>query len=222
VPVRLVKWIKQGIFVEMSEVLPDHLCSADANMEDLGTKKKKRSKVDNIIDWIQCFSIYIAILSLSAPYRVPDLLGYQSLIISAFIHHCAGRWVVYNWRFRLKASAKNIKWSAIEVTTWNMVFPDYTLGTYQPRQSQLPIPTNSYKPTLHPSQQICLKWNENPEGCSCPSCHICYRCIHFPHVADKNHKATEYPRKERREATQQSKEGTSINERTVSNPCIAG
>ena len=93
----------------MSEVLLDHLSSADDNTEDLGTKKKKRSEVDNIIDWIQCFSIYIAILSHSAPDRVPDLLGYQSLIISASQNHCAGRWVVYDQRFRLKASAKNIK-----------------------------------------------------------------------------------------------------------------
>jgi len=108
-PVHLVNQIKQGIFVEMSEVLLDHLSSADDNTEDLGTKKKKRSEVDNIIDWIKCFSIYIAILSHSAPDRVPDLLGYQSLIISASQNHCAGRWVVYDQRFRLKASAKNIK-----------------------------------------------------------------------------------------------------------------
>ena len=115
--------------------------------------------------------------------------------------------MVYDRRFRLKASAKNIKiWSAIEVTIWNMVFPDYTVGTYQPGRSQLPIPTNSYRPALQPGQQICLKWNENPEGCSRPSCrfvHICYRCIHFPHVTDKNHKAIECPRKEKREATHQ-------------------
>jgi len=138
---------------------------------------------------------------------IPDLLGYQSLIISASQYQRAGRWVVYDRRFRLKASAKNIKiWSAIEVTIWNMVFPDYTVGTYQPGRSQLPIPTNSYRPALQPGQQICLKWNENPEGCSRPSCrfvHICYRCIHFPHVTDKNHKAIECPRKEKREATHQ-------------------
>lgn len=117
----------------MSELLPDHLGSADANVGDRRANKTKLSEVDNIIDWIQCFGIYIAVLSRSAPDLVADLLGYQSLIISASQYRHAGRWVVYDRRFLLKAFAKNIKiWSAIEVTIWNMVFPDYTLGSYQP------------------------------------------------------------------------------------------
>ena len=159
----------------MSELLPDHLGSADANVGDRRANKTKLSKVDNIIDWIQCFGIYIAVFSHSAPDRVADLLGYQSLIISASQYHRAGRWVVYDRRFRLKASAKNIKiWSAIEVTIWNMVFPDYTLGSYQPGRSQLTIPANSYRPPRQtapePKHQICLQWNENPDGCPRPSC----------------------------------------------------
>ena len=161
----------------------------------------------------------------SAPDCVADLLGYQSLIISASQYHRAGRWVVYDQKFHLKASAKNIKiWLAIEVTIWNMVFPDYTLGSYQPGRSQPTIPANSYhpprQPAPEPKHQICLQWNENPDGCPRPSCrfeHICYRCVHNPHVTDKIHKATdphvtdkihkaiECPYREKRAATQQHK-----------------
>ena len=215
VPARLVKRIKQGIFVEMSELLPDHLGSADANVEkeDRHTNKTKLNEVNNIIDWIQCFGIYIAVLSRSTPERVADLVGYQSLIISASHYQRAGRWVVYDRRFRLKASAANIKiWSAIDITIWNMVFPNYPLGTYQPSQSQLMIPANTYRPPRQPVPepkfQICLKWNENPEGCSRASCrfdHICYRCVHNPRILDKNHKAIECPHREKRAATQQQK-----------------
>ena len=172
-PVQLVERIKQGIFIEMSELLPDNLGSADANVGDRHANKTKLSEVDNIIDWIQCFGIYIAVLSRSAPDHVADLLGYQSMIISASQYHCAGRWVVYERRFHLKASAKNIKtWSAIEVTIWNMVFPDYTLGSYQPGRSQPTIPANSYRPPRQPApepkHQICLQWNENLDGCPHP------------------------------------------------------
>jgi len=67
------------------------------------------------------------------------------------------------------------------------------------------IPTNLYRPALHPGQQIYLKWNENRSCSSCHFVHICYHCIHFPHVTDKNHKAIECPRKEKREATRQPK-----------------
>jgi len=101
----------------MSELLPDHLSFADTNVEDCHTNKTKHSLIDNIIDWIQCFSIYIAVLSHSAPHCVPDLLGYQSLIISASQYHHTEYWVAYDRRFRLKVSVKNIKvWSAI---IWN-------------------------------------------------------------------------------------------------------
>ena len=69
-----MKWIKQKIFVEMSELLPDHLSSADANVENRFTNETKCSEVDNIIN----YSICIVILFHSAPDRVPDLLGYKS------------------------------------------------------------------------------------------------------------------------------------------------
>ena len=119
--------------------------------------------------------------------------------------------MVYDWRFRLKASAKNIKiWSAIEVTIWNMVFPDYTLGSQQPGRSLPMIPANAYRPprlpASEPRHQICLQWNKNPNGCPRPSCrfeHICYRCVHNPRVSDKIHKALECPHKEKRTAPQQ-------------------
>ena len=198
----------------MSELFPDHLCSADANIGDHHANKTKLTEVDNILDWIQCFGIYIEVLFCSTPACIADLLGYQSLIILASQNHRTCRWVIYDWRFRLKASTKGIKvWSAIEVTIWNMVFPDYFLGTYQHGRSQPMMPANSYHPSRDPAleskQQICLQWNENPNGCSCASCcfiHTCYRCVHYPRVTDKNHRAIECPHKKKRAATEQIKE----------------
>ena len=214
VPARLVKRVKQGMFVEMAELFPDYLSSAEANTGDQPTSSKtKLQEVNNILDWIQCFGVYMAILSRSAPQRVADLVGYQSLIISASLYYREGRWAIYDRRFRLKASASNIKkWSAIDVTIWNTVFPDHALGNYQSGRSQLTIPANSYRlprqPAFNNKQQICLNWNENPEGCSRSTCryeHICYRCVHNPRVTDKRHKAIECPHREKRAATQLQK-----------------
>ena len=50
VPVCLVKQIKQGIFVEMAELLPNHLGSAGSNAGDRCTNKTKLNEVDNILD----------------------------------------------------------------------------------------------------------------------------------------------------------------------------
>ena len=58
VPARLVNRIRQGLFVEMAKLLPDYLRSADANVWDCrANNKHKLSELDNIMDWIKCFSI---------------------------------------------------------------------------------------------------------------------------------------------------------------------
>ena len=113
----------------MAELLPDYLNSADANLKDRpSSSKSKLEEVNNIIDWIQCFGIYIAIFSRSTPERVADLVGYQSLIISASQHNREGHWVLYDRRFRLKASASKIKkWSVIDITIWKIAFPNYCM-----------------------------------------------------------------------------------------------
>ena len=50
VPARLVERINQGLFIEMSELLPDHLSSANANVGDHHANKAKLTEVDNILD----------------------------------------------------------------------------------------------------------------------------------------------------------------------------
>jgi len=151
--------------------------------------------------------MYIAIISRSAPHRVADLIGYQSLIISASQNRHEGRWTIYDRRFRLKASAtKNTAWSAYDNTIWNQVFPDSTAGSYQPRPQ--PIKYNAAltrcpSSTVQPNYRrlICLNWNDNPDGCSHSPCryeHSCYRCIHNPWVTDKMRKAIECPHQEKR------------------------
>ena len=54
VPPRLVKRVEEGLFIEMFELLPDPLCSADWNSEDQSTSTMhKPSELSNITDWVQ-------------------------------------------------------------------------------------------------------------------------------------------------------------------------
>ena len=208
VPARLVKRVEEGLYIEMSELLPDHLSSAELNFSGHSTSSKpKLIEVNNIMDWIECFGIYIAITARSSPHRVADLIGYQSLIISASQKRPVGRWVIYDRRFRLKASAtKNTEWSAYDVTIWNQVFPDSATANYHSRQPQSTHSSNSISRPPRQSQtnhrrQVCLNWNDSPDGCTRSACryeHSCYRCVHNPRVTDKGHKAIDCPHKEKR------------------------
>ena len=73
VPARLIKRVEDGMYIEMAELLPDHLSSVELNMsEQPSSTRSKLHEVTNIMDWIECFGMYIAIISRSAPHRVAD------------------------------------------------------------------------------------------------------------------------------------------------------
>ena len=76
--------------------------------------------------------------SLKKPHRIPDLIGYQSLIIQSSLHCQEGCWIVSNRQFRLKASAvSTAEWSCIDIAVWKLAFPKCLLapGLSQPAKA---------------------------------------------------------------------------------------
>ena len=105
--------------------------------EEKSTTSKPRDVTD-IVEWLQCFGTYIAIVDHTEPHRVPDLLGYQNLIIQGYHKHQKGCWQTYDRDFRRKASASHTaEWSTVDATLWNLAF----LGgsTTQPTGPIFPI-----------------------------------------------------------------------------------
>ena len=78
VPGKLVKRIEAGYFIEMGELLPEQLGAANVGTDDEGFKapRPKPRPVTTILEWAQCFGIYVAVLSRTQLERVPDLLAY--------------------------------------------------------------------------------------------------------------------------------------------------
>ena len=76
VPAKLANRIQEGHFIEMAELLPESLRGSNSYDEDqLKSSKPKNPGISSIIDWIQCFSVYMAIICRSQPQRIVDLLG---------------------------------------------------------------------------------------------------------------------------------------------------
>ena len=118
VPAKLVKRIQDGLFVEIVELLLETLSSPEyAASEEPAGQKQKLHEVTNIVEWVQCIGVFIAIISCKEPNRITDLIGYQNLIIQSSIHCQEGCWVIYDRYFCLKASAAIIQeWSTIDFT----------------------------------------------------------------------------------------------------------
>ena len=85
VPLKLVKRIHAGEFIDMSELLPDRLgINAGPPLDgDKEEKRIKRRQVANILEWVQCFSIFTAVRTQKYPEKTQDMLGYLALIIEA-------------------------------------------------------------------------------------------------------------------------------------------
>lgn len=72
---------------------------------------------------MQCFSIFIAIISCKEPNRIADLIGYPNLIIHSSIH-CQVH--IYDRRFCLKASTTVVPgWLTIDIIIWKLAFSDH-------------------------------------------------------------------------------------------------
>ena len=190
----------------MAELHPEGLGIMEDSAPGRSTKGKIKM-VSNILEWIRCFSLYVAILSRSAPHRVPDLLSYQALIIEAQMEYPGDHWLGYDRRFRQRAA----------VTLWHLAFagrPSIARCKYcfsiahcsrdcelapdpdPPAQEQPAAP--SRRSEAVPSRPpICFAWNIDPSaGCTRKNCkfeHICYICARDPSIHNKNHKAVGCP-----------------------------
>jgi len=103
VPKKLVYRAQEGLFVEMAELLPHKLISAEYYSEDHSTNPRQQHyKIRNILEWVQCFGIYVAIISQKEPEQMADLLGYQQLIIHSSLNCHEGGWLV---RYRSSATS---------------------------------------------------------------------------------------------------------------------
>ena len=120
---KLFERIEAGSFIEMAELLPENLNLFTTTDADQSIYKIKRRVVTNIVEWLQCFSTYVAIVSYKQPERVSDLLGYQNLIIQASQDYEGDFWLDYDCRFRQQLAAfPSTNWARTDSSLWNQFF----------------------------------------------------------------------------------------------------
>jgi len=120
VPQKLIERIQAGHFIDMSKLLSDHMGVLNSEENPRSSKPKWRN-VTNVLEWAHCFALYKSILSWKQPQRVPDLLGYQSLILLASMAFEGDGWQGYDRVFRQNAAANSLTtWTTIDSTLWGV------------------------------------------------------------------------------------------------------
>lgn len=143
-------------------------------------------------------------------------MGYQALIIDAYMEYKGNCWMGYDRRFRqICASQPSRSWAAIHPTLWNLAFTGQAKTArcmhcfsllHHSSDCDLASSNRSQCPDLSPSAdqgpqrwQLCFQWNETQYATSpYPNCkfqHVCYICAYDPKATDISHKAIYCPKR---------------------------
>ena len=136
-PKKLAQKILNGEYVDFAELPPAKGRAKPSSLDwegqvllvqptDLYATKKL---IPDLATWVQCFSIYAAVLCSQSPERLPDLLGY-----AAFIAKCSQKfkwpsWVVYDQNFRQLAAEETLTtWARPDPGVYAQSFTNYALS----------------------------------------------------------------------------------------------
>ena len=118
----LVQKIESGAYIELGDLVPNHL-----GFEETVGSKSKQHLITNISEWFQAFAMHVPVIARKQLQRVPDLMGYQILMLEASNEYQGNCWLVYDRHFRQQAAfLPNCKWSNIDSTIWNLAFTGQT------------------------------------------------------------------------------------------------
>ena len=83
----------------------------------------KRRPVTSIVEWAQCFTHYITILSQAKPEKASDLVGYQHLILEAHLEYAGVGWMIYDRHFQqISVTSPETIWARREGDLWHIAF----------------------------------------------------------------------------------------------------
>ena len=85
---------------------------------------QQKRLIPDLATWVQCFSLYTAIICSQSPGRITDLLGYMCQIVRASHRFKWPSWVIYDQNFRQEAAERNqtSDWARIDSSLFAQCF----------------------------------------------------------------------------------------------------
>ena len=113
VPRKMAEKIWRWEFVEMGDLLPENgmLRTEDGSSNPLGVVRRRR-QITDVLTWVQCFAVYVGVMSRRYPEAVPELLAYMIQIVRARREFAELAWAQYDTSYRRHAAnGGNRRWS---------------------------------------------------------------------------------------------------------------
>ena len=84
---------------------------------------RRKIHVPDLLSWVQCFGIFVAVMASVHPGRVRQLLAYQTFIIREGCRLGGNGWRLYDTMFRQQAALDpTVDWSKINSTLYAVSF----------------------------------------------------------------------------------------------------
>ena len=130
----LAEMILKGEYVDFTEFPPAKdkvkpLPNLEGNIQaaDLAQHKKL---IPDLATWIQCFTIFMAIVTKHQPDHTSELLAYMNLIVRASTKYKWPSWVIYDQNFRLEAATGGqVDWTKFDTSIFAQCFTGQALST---------------------------------------------------------------------------------------------
>ncbi len=99
IPAKLVRRILRPEYVDMAELLKDNMEAERRKLAAEAGSHFTRREVPDILSWIQCFNMYMAVVVSKYPGKTKEMLAYQALIVGESRRGGRG-WRLYDAAFR--------------------------------------------------------------------------------------------------------------------------
>ena len=130
VPAKLVAKIQKLEFVDMAELLRDNLevqrqmaSQEQPSPSASQLRSNRRREIPDLLSWVACFGVYMAVLTSKHPEMVKQLLAYQTLNVRE-ARRCGGNgWLAYDTYFRQQvAGDPKADWSCLNTSLYAVTF----------------------------------------------------------------------------------------------------
>ena len=209
VPKRTAEKIWAGKYVDFSELPPakGRAKSFPSSIEgqiivvQAADLAQSRKLIPDMGTWIQCFAVYLAVVTAKEPERAADLLAYMCTIAKASLKYRWPSWVVYDQNFRQEAADRSLKtWAQVDSSIYTQCFTGMSItqeGWCKVCQSidhstdscplkqvtkrpAAPLPAAAGKRFQPEPKAVCIKYNKYDGDCkfrkACRYLHVCSFC----------------------------------------------
>jgi len=108
VPQKIVERIDKGEYIEMCELLPEFWMAPRESEESAAqrtAKSRGRRQTQDVCVWLQCFAVYVVMMSARWPKRVPEMMAYMIHIIRMSQEYEELLWFIYEEAYRRQAAS---------------------------------------------------------------------------------------------------------------------